>query len=257
MGNSPPTIFLGGTPKRFKQNIGSKILDQISSLLLEPKTVVTKGLGEAGRLVKKRRPEISRTKDISKALDVVGETLTSTLVAGGLILGAANPAIAGSVAKSLIPKTIGGKIGAITAGGIVTTSGTARKLLGNFLQDPAKIGREAGILIDKAVAGKDTGGVVEALKVAGLIGGGVAATVGAKKIVDKFFNKTPKVESPQTVNTTIALPTDNVPDVSSPIADTPVVASTPKPIESISQMPDINIKVISKPQVNVAMAQSI
>jgi len=257
-----PTITL--TPKK-KQPIGSKILDVVSSTLLEPTTLITKGPGEAGRLVKKRREEISRTKDISKALDVVGETLTSTLVAGGLVLGAANPAAAGGVLRGLIPKTIGGKIGATTLGGVLITSPTARKVVGRFAEDPTKIGREGGILLEKSLSGKEKEipGVVEALKVGGILGAGVAAAVGAKKVGEKLFGPRPKTvptttEDPTTVPTSIALPSaTSVPDSLAPIADTPVVASTPKPASEMAQVPDVNVKVVNKPQVNVAIAQSI
>lgn len=239
----------------------SKFLDVIAAPFLEPTTFIKNPL-KARDKVAQRRQDIEKTGDISKVLDVVGETTTSTLIASGAILGVANPAAAAGFAKSLIPTTLKGKLAGITGLGILTTSEKAREVFGKFIQDPTKVGREAGLLIDKAAAGEDVGEVSDAFKTAGLVGAGVAAAVGlgkaAEKLKDKFFSGKPEkaINTPTDVPSSIALPGSEIPNALSPISDKPVVAETPKSAPETSQTP-VNVKVINKPQINVAMAQSI
>ena len=258
-------ISLGGSPSR--QNAGSKALDILSSVLLEPVTLVTKGPSAAGKLVKTRREEIEHTGSVSKAAGVVFETLTAATVGAALVGAAAAPATAAgigfNVGARLLPKTLLGGVGAATGAGILITSSAARSKVADIAQDPTKIGREAGLLIDKAVGGKDVGGLGDAVKTAGLVGAGVVGTVAVLKGVDKVKDiflgdkvADKVINSPSDVPTALALPSDSVPDALAPITDTPVVETTPKPVDT-SPAQAINIKVINKPQVNVAMAQSI
>lgn len=257
-----PMINLGSAPK--SQNVGSKSLDILSSLMLEPVTVITKGPAAAGQLVKARREEISRTKDIGKALDVVGETLTSTLIAGGLVLGASAPATAGQLLKGALPSSLKGYLATSTGLGILATSKQARDFVGKILQDPTKLGREAGLLIDKAFEGKDMGGVSDALRKAGLLGagvvGGAAAYSGFQALMDKITANKPAdtvINTPSQVPSSLALPSDAIPNALSPISSAPVIASPVPEAIPTATVPDINVKVINKPQINVAVAQSI
>lgn len=263
-----PTIYLDGPSSNndnfsFKKS-GAKALDIISSTLLEPVTLITKGPNKAAELVKKRREEIKATKDLSKAFDVAGEAATSASIAAAATLGIANPSAALGVLKGLVPSTLGGKVAGITGAGILISSAKGREIAARFAQDPTKIGREAGILIDKAAKGEDVGGVVNALKTAGLIGAGVAATAGATKVVKSILNKKKgktadaAINRPQQVPTSVVTQASPIPDPLDPISDTPVVSSPQEPtVQPMAEAPDINIKVINKPQINVAQAQSI
>ena len=237
----------------------AKALDVTSAILLEPTTFI-KNPSKAGDIVRDRREDIRKTGDLSKALDVVGETLTATAIGAGLILGASNPAVAGRLALKALPKTLKGQIGAVTAGGILITSETARKFTGKFIQDPTKIGREAGLLIDKVTSkeGSDSS-IMDALKSAGLIGAGVVA---GGLVVKKLFGKNDKtadavVNSPGQVPSSVALPVSPIPTSTQAVTSEPVVKKLEVDTPPIVSTPDINVKVINKPQVNVAVAQSL
>lgn len=241
-----------------------KVLDIVSSILLEPTTFI-KSPTQAAFKVEARRKEIRKTGDVGKALDVVGETLTAAGIGAAGILAAGSPAAAGGIALKALPKTLKGQITAFTAGGILVTSKQARKLAGKFIQDPTKIGREAGLLIDKALSGKDVGGVGEALKKAGIVGAIVAGGVGAVALTKKIFGgkgestKTPDqaINTPSQVPGSIALPISVIPDALTPIVEAPVIAETPKVDAVGAPSAEINVKVINKPQINVAVAQSL
>ena len=243
-----------------KRGVGAKVLDVVAATLLEPKTFITKGPLAAGRVVAGRRVDISQTKDISKALDVVGEAITSTVIAGAVVLGAANPAAAAKLLSKAIPVTLKGKFAALTVGGILITSKSARDLVFGIVQDPTKFGREAGLLVDKAVAGEDVGGIKEALKTAGFIGAGVAVVAGGAVLVKKLLGgrstKVPDtaINTPSQVTSSIALPTTPIPDALTPLSEVPVILETPTPEPSGMPGAEINIKVINKPQINVAVA---
>ena len=157
----------------------------------------------------------------------------------------------------LIPKTVPGVVGAVTGAGILTSSPSAREFVGGVIKDPLKLGREAGLLIEKAVAGEDIP-FGEAAKVAGIAGLTVAAVVGGKKVIEKFKDRKTidQIPGPSGVPTSIALPTDRVPDVFAPLSEGPVVEETPEAVVPGAGATDINIKVINKPQINVAVAQS-
>lgn len=252
-----------------KQRKIATALDVVSGILLEPTTFIKSPLA-AGRKVKARREEISKTGDVSKAFDVVGETLTAATFFTGIGAAARAPRAALVAAKKAIPKTPLGKFAGLSAGGILATSKTARK----FAEDPTKIGREAGLLIEKSGKGEKLPGVLDALKIGGLVGAAVVAGAGVKKGLEKIFTKTPDaaVNIPSQVPTSIALPPSPVPIVlASPIGLTgapgapgapavaePVIAETPKPSEtSPPGATEINVKVVNKPHINLAVAQSI
>ena len=191
----------------------AKALDVLSSILLEPTTFI-KNPSKAGDLVAARRADITKTKDIGKALDVVGETLTATAIGAAATLGIANPAVAGKLALKALPKTLKGQIGALTGVGILTTSESARNLAGKFFQDPTKIGREAGLIIDKALTKKDVGTVAEAFQKAGIIGAVVAGGVGAIALGKKFLgggDADKAINVPGQVPSSVALPVSPIP----------------------------------------------
>ena len=215
------TILLNQPQRRRKKdsrNIGAKALDILSSTLLEPTTFI-RNPAAAGRLVAERRAEIRRTKDIQLAFDVVGETLTSTAIAGAAVLGAANPAIARSLFLKVLPRTPKSIAATFTAGGLILGSPTLRSFVSSAIEDPTRLGRRGGELFEKALKGEDVGGFKEALKKAGIIGGGIAAVVGVGALAKKLFGgksgkSLPAVAgggAPQSVPTSIALPSSPVP----------------------------------------------
>lgn len=238
-------------------------LDLISSTLLEPTTLVTKGPRAAISKVRERRLDIARTKDIGKALNVAGEAVTSAGLAAGVVLGAAYPAAAKTALVTALPKTPKGILATVTGAGILTTSKTARKYVGNVLQDPTKLGREAGLLIDKAAGqNKSLPSVGDALKKAGLIGAGVVtgatALKAGKALYNKLTTKTADKVADVMPSAVGAYSLGSVPTAFSPTTSEPVVSSPAKePAASSPQAPPVNVKVINKPQVNVAVAQSL
>jgi len=164
-------IHLGGGTSQPKQNIFAKGLDILSGILLEPTTFI-KSPSKAGELVAARRETI-KSGDKSAAFDVIAETLTATAIAGGAILGAgtaAGRAAALKVGAKLAPTTIPKALGAATVGGILISSQSARKVVGQVIEDPTKVGRRAGEVIDTVVRGGDVD-IIDAFKTAGLIGG--------------------------------------------------------------------------------------
>ena len=163
------------------KSVGEKALDITSSILLEPTTFI-KSPTKAGALVKERRRKIRRG-DKKEAVKVIAETLTATAIGAGAILGfgtAAGRVVVGKALTKLAPTTIPKAIGLATVGGVLLTSPKARKVAGGFIEDPTKIGRGAGEIIE----GKEVG-FIEALKTGGLIGAGVVTGVGAVKLIEK------------------------------------------------------------------------
>lgn len=256
-----PAINLGGQLP--KQASGERFLDTLSATLLEPTTFI-KSPSKAADLVKERRKKII-AGDKSAFYDVIGETLTATGygVAGTLALGTAGGgAVATNIAKALIPNTLRKVAVTSTIGGILATSQVARNKALQILQDPTKIGRESGLLIDKAVAGESLGGVTDALKKAGIIGGaivgGAGLVAGAKALKDKITNL--RAKSPSQVPTSNALPNTLSPVMNSPLSSTglpsaPVIAtaeeekSTPSP-PSVVVNNNIKINNSSKSSAN-------
>lgn len=233
--------------------------------MLEPTTLITKGPKAAISKVRERRVDIAKTHSASKALDVVGETLTATAGYGALTLGAAYPAAAGRAALAILPKSPKAILGTITAAGVLTTSHTAREYASKVLQDPTKLGREAGLLIDKAKAGEDVGGISNALKTAGLIGAGVVSGAGliaagkAAKgyITNKFFGGTADKAADAMPTSVLSYSSGAIPTAFTPSSNEPVVASPAAEKSPTTEPPPVNVKVINKPQINVAVAQSL
>lgn len=227
-------------------------LNQISSILLEPTTVFKEGFGVAGRKVQARREKI-RLGDRKEAVSVIAETLTATALVGAGILAIGSPLVAGRLIVKALPTTLKGQLGLVTGTGILLSSKVVRKKAGQFIQDPTKVGREAGELIDKVVAGEDTGDIGDVFKTAGLVGAGVGI-VGAgillgKKLKDR--KKDIKVVDPSDVPSSNALPISPIPDANSPLSTDPVVALPPE-----TRSPtEINVRVVNRPQINIAVAQ--
>lgn len=201
-----PTINLGSRAPAYTP--AAKTLDIVSGILLEPTTFI-KNPSEAGRKVRRRREKII-SGDKSAAYDVIGETLTATALLGGGVLGvgtAAGRAAALKLAPKLAPTSIRGALGTATVGGVLITSKTARDYASRVIQDPTKLGREAGVLLDKAVEGKDVGGIPTALKNAGLLGAGVVAGAGAIALGKAAVSKVKGLVSPKQKSSTETLPT--------------------------------------------------
>jgi len=253
----PGIIVLGGSPRRGRIERGLNVL---SSLLLEPKTLLTKGISAAESKVARRRERVRRG-DRTEAFNIIGETLTATALGAGALLGGAT--VPGRLAvrrfaPKLIPKTVKGKIFAVTGVGALVTSPTARRFVSETIQDPTRAGREVGRLIEKGVAGEALPGFLDVLKTAGIVGVGVAGIAGAVGLVKKLKDReVPGGATPSDVPPSIALPTAAIPGVFAPMAEGPVVAEAPQTDLPPTEVPDINVKVINKPQINVAVAQSL
>jgi len=236
----------------FFSNLGGKIakgLDILSSTLLEPTTFI-KSPTQAGLLVAERRRKI-RTAPKGKvnveALKVVGETLLSTGLAAGALLGAGTAAGRALVvkqvpriAKKLVPKTLGSALGTIAVSGLLVSSPKARKVAVNL----PKTAFSGGQILAKVVeTGKAPLGIKQAILTGGLIGGGAVA--GAK-ILGVIKGGTDKK-----VLTNIS---QVVPSIMTPELQTVGVAEPRKKAEEVAikpQMPTINNKITVKPEINV------
>lgn len=166
----------------------SKALDIVSAPLSQPSTFFKEGWGAAAAKVKKTREEIERGE--ASGLKVIGTTLATTAILGGAVVGgaaviAAPKVAAAAAAKFIIPATLKGKIiggtAALIGTGILVRSPKARTFVAETaIGIPEKVG---GIL----EFGEEVGGVIEGesvftkekivtgLKVAGVVGAGVAA----------------------------------------------------------------------------------
>jgi len=245
---------IGLTPKTSTRNGGviSKGLDILSSILLEPTTFI-KDPVKAGKLVSDRRAKI-RKGEKGEFTKVIAETITSTALAAGAILGGGTVAGRAAVARfapKLIPKTVKGGLLTSTAGGILLTSPTARRLVSGTIQDPTKTGREAGELIERIANKEDTGSFKDIVKKAGVAGGAIALGAGAIGVGKALIGD----KSPSDVPSSLALPSTPIPNALTPITDEPVVATAAKP--AVVPKPSVNVKVINKPQINLAVAQSL
>ena len=243
MVTNPPTIFLGSAPsKKDTRGFFAKGLDILSSVLLEPTTFFRDPV-KAGRKVQKRRADV-RSGVKGSATAIVAETLTATAIATGLLLGGATVggrAVAGKILTRIAPTTIPKVIGTATVGGILLTSKTARKAAATIIDDPTKLGREAGALLEKAVAGEEVGTLGGALKTAGVVGLGIAGVAGAIGLAKKFKGDPKSVglspSDPQ-VPTSGIIPSNFVPtatDLVSP-SDVSVIE---KPLEQQAQTPAV------------------
>lgn len=165
------------------KGVGEKVLDITSAMMLEPTTFI-KSPTEAAQLVKERREAIA-LGDKEEAVAVVMETLMATAIGTGAVLGVGTMAgrvVVGKVLTKLAPTTIPKAIGLATATGILITSPTARGVVSTFIDDPTKLGRGAGEIIE----GEKDIGLGEALITGGLVGAGVVLGAGAIELVEKF-----------------------------------------------------------------------
>jgi len=236
-------------------------LDILSSTLLEPTTFIRNPV-LAGEKVKQRRADVRAGKK-GAVSSIIGETLTATALIGGSVLGAGTLAGRSIVAKTvpkLLPTTIPKALGTATLGGILITSKEARKKTAKIIDDPTKVGREAGKVIDKVVAGEETGRVGDIIKTAGLVGGGAVlgagVVAGGKKVIDII--KRPKVlepsKSPTETPSSAALPSSSIPSqkISSP-NEPPVVEPTKEvsaPTPSVVVNNNIKINAANKRFIN-------
>ena len=229
--------------KKKKQSKLATGLDIVSSILLEPTTFI-KSPTKAGQKVKERREKI-RAGDKKEAVGVIAETLTATGIAAAAVLGAGTAAGRGVVAKvapKLLPTTIKKGVVTATGAGILFTSPTARKIAGKFIEDPTKVGREAGEVIEKVKKGEETGKFTDVLKTAGVVGG-AAALVGGGIALAKKLKGDPKPASPsdtpQSTLPSAALPTGVIPTqaVATPTSQ-PVVTPSKEPS---TQVPSVNV----------------
>lgn len=240
MVTQPPTIFLGSKPSTKKDTRGffEKALDITSSILLEP-TTFFRSPSQAGKIVAGRRADV-RSGVKGSATAIVAETLTATAIASGLLLGGATAggrAVAGQILAKAAPTTVPKIITGATVGGILLTSKKARNVAGTFVDDPTKLGREAGAILEKAVAGKDVGTLSGALKTAGVAGlaiAGGAAVVGAVKKLKTAPKEIGKSPSDAVVPTSKAIPSNTVP-LSTDLSPVEVIS----PTESEAKTPGV------------------
>ena len=245
-------------PTKTKRRTSERILETIAAGFTEPTTFLKSPTSAIEKVrARKRRIKAGDMKELQKVNREIltkGVTGVGTALLGGTAVGRK---VVGAVVPKLIPTTPVGILGATTGAGILLTSKRSRQAVGEFTRDPLRFGAETGEIIEKAVEGKELPGVKEALLGAGIVGAGIVGGVAAKKGAEKLFSKEPKVLTPSQVQSSIALPSDGIPDALTPISDAPVVATTPEPKPTPASVPAVNVKVINKPQVNVANAQSI
>lgn len=262
------TIHLNGPKKETisspkakadSRGFGAKALDILSSTLLEPTTFITKGPAAAGRKVAERRARLRRTKSLSEAVGTASEALTATALIGGGILGTATAggrAVASRLIPKLIPKTPRGILATTTAAGILITSPTARRFAGRFVEDPTRLGRGTGEIIEKASKGEDVGGIKEALKKAGLIGAGIAGTglliAGAKKLLSRD-KRPPQLPTTQfqpisNLGTTPLIVTGGAPSSTGDV--TPVISPTKATKEEGVTLPPPSVTVNNNIRIN-------
>jgi len=228
-----------------------KALDYISAPLSQPKTFLTKGWTASAKKVEKSRGAISRGEE--SGYKVIATTLGSTAVAGaGILLGAGASASASGVfarniakktfttyipkvARSLVPKTLGGKVLGVTTTligvGVLKESPKARDVAKTFVTDlpkkPGKIidfgGSIGGVIEGDSVFTKEN--VVEGAKAAGVVGAilGVGALV-IPKIKDKLADK----ETP-------LLPVENLAPVVEPVNQ--IIKEKPVGVPGVPEQP--------------------
>lgn len=258
--SSRGVINLAPAKRESRQNIFSRGLDILSSALLEPTTFI-KSPTKAGEKVKARRERIRRG-DKKEAVAVVAETLTATAIAASAILGggtAAGRAVVAKVAPKLLPTTIKKAAVLATGTGILLSSPGARRLVGGLIDDPTKLGRGAGEVIEKVRKGEDTGKFTEVLKTAGIIGAGAVAVGGAVAIGKRVLGGRKAAEVVAQPNAgTIGVPTSAgvgggaIPSQAlSSTTDEPVVTPTKEPSTSVpSVVVKNNIKINNRSSAN-------
>jgi len=171
------------------KKIGSKVLDYVSAPLSQPVTTFTQGWTAGAQAVESTRKQIT-AGDTKLAGKVVLTTLGTTAIAAGATLaagGAAGAGAAGAAARQVATSSIVKK-GALFAG---VAAVTAPNLTKKALQEPAITKTVVASAVNPALGiatalEQGTSLVQEAvkenapaLKKAGLVAGGVAATAAA------------------------------------------------------------------------------
>jgi len=249
--NVQPPLLLNPLPKTGIAAFREKptFLGRVVKVLTSPKTTVVLG-GTLATLV---------------TAGAVAPALTSAALRGGT---AATVRGTFSQAKTLIPKTLGGKVLLVTGISALTSSPILRSLVVRKL-NPVSTGRELGLLVEdpSKLFPKDTTakGVREKIKdiakTAGLIGGVAAATVGgvilAKKGIEKVKSIIPSRSPapPSQITPFAILP------AATPISSlTQPLGAVQKPVEEdkvTKAIPSIpSIKITNKPEINIKFSKS-
>jgi len=205
----------------------TKALDVISAPLSHPKILFTKGIGAASKAVKSERQAIASGK--KSGFKTAGRIVFNTAITAGAILGGSavvTSARAGTLiptvvrsskifgktaVKSVIPKTIRGKVFATTSTllgiGVLKGSPKARKaVVTKVKQLPKAPGKIVGFgeSVGKVIEGESVfnkGNVIQGTKTAGVAG--LILSAGAlviPKAIDKFKEDKPL----ETVTPTLA-----------------------------------------------------
>jgi len=222
------------------------------------------------RLKKDRRRSKRDRARLSKPLQLLTSTKTTAVL--GATLGAVSfPAATGRLVVSAIPKSIGGKLLALTGLSALTTSPKLRELFVRKL-NPISSGRELGRIVEdpSKLFPKDTStrGIKEKIfgigKTAGIIGGVAAAGVGAailgRKAVGKVRSLLPSGQKVPPTGTIQQFPTSALtgaavlPAISTgaqPLGavQKPVAAEPPISKPPTAAIP--SIKITNKPQNNI------
>ena len=163
------------------------------------------------QLTEKQQAELTPAKRIQNLL-------YAGAIVGGVSALAVAPALIGRAVVSLIPKTIGGKVTAVSTGliatGVLATSGKARKAVVDIPSKLIGTGAKVGGIIE----GKDSKLTVgEGFSLgSALIGGVAGAVLGAGGVA--IYNKLTEQETPTTPQTSIPTTALNEASLGSPIS---------------------------------------
>ena len=179
------------------------------------------------------------------------KTIAAGAGVGALALGAAAPAVAGRVllggAKAVIPKTLGGKITAVTIGAAATTSPTLRNIL-KKKANPVSAGRTLGTFIETDVVpkvkGKSDKPITDVIKkgaaAAGIAGAAAAAAGGVIKAIES------KKEKPKVMTNAAKQIPATAPETSTPLSAVQKATTAPAMPAAFP-----TIKVLNKPSINI------
>lgn len=157
------------------------------------------------------------------------------------------------IIRTVLPITFRKAAVGFTATGILIASPKARKFIVGKIKDPTGVGREIGAIIedpsklqpDIAKGETTIGKIKEVAKAAGVVGGVAAVTAAAIAAIKRAREK----EVPETF---AAIPT--LPDIRP-------IGVVKKPVEAVPvavtpTMPDIKIRNVFKPEINVRVSHS-